>query len=118
SEEEIEFLENSRRQWGRALTDSELFGFAQINSEHCRHKIFNGSFIIDGEVKDKSLFAWIKETSKNAPENLVSAYKDNVAFVDGPTLVQFAPGAAEKAGIFEEREIETVLSLKAETHNF
>ena len=73
------------------MTDSEIFGFSQVNSEHCRHKIFNGKFIIDGEEKEHSLFSLIKQTSKENPENIISAYKDNVAFIKGPKINQFAP---------------------------
>ena len=118
SAEEVEYLENLSKKLGRKLTDSEVFGFSQVNSEHCRHKIFNGRFIIDGEEKEDSLFAMIKRTSKENPNGLVSAYKDNVAFVKGPKVQQFAPANPEKADFFEEREVKTVISLKAETHNF
>ena len=103
---------------GRKLTDSEVFGFSQVNSEHCRHKIFNGKFIIDGEEKESSLFQLIKKTSAVNPNALISAYKDNVAFFQGPTVEQFAPASGDKPDFFETKEIESVLSLKAETHNF
>ena len=118
SDDEVEYLEEISEKIGRKLTDSEIYGFAQINSEHCRHKIFNGTFIIDGEEKKESLFALIKKTSKENPDNIVSAYKDNVAFVLGPVVEQFAPATQEKADYFEIKDIETVISLKAETHNF
>ncbi len=118
SEDEVTYLEDVSRKLNRKLTDSEIYGFAQINSEHCRHKIFNGSFIIDGKEMPESLFALIKKTSKASPERLVSAYKDNVAFVVGPKIEQFAPARQDEAGFFEIREISSVLSLKAETHNF
>jgi len=118
SDDEIEYLENISEKIGRQLTDSEIYGFAQINSEHCRHKIFNGTFIIDGEEKQESLFALIKKTSEKNPENLVSAYKDNVAFIVGPNIEQFAPKTHDKADFFEIKDIQSVLSLKAETHNF
>ena len=84
SEEEIEYLQEVSQKVGRKLTDSEVFGFSQVNSEHCRHKIFNGTFIIDGEEKELSLFDLIRKTSKENPNQLVSAYKDNVAFNAGP----------------------------------
>ena len=100
----------------RNLTDSEVFGFSQVNSEHCRHKIFGGTFIIDGEEKEHSLFALIKKTSAENPNKLVSAYKDNVAFNAGPTVEQFAPLSADKPDYFSIKKIDTVLSLKAETH--
>ena len=118
SSEEITYLEQLSECLGRPLSDSELFGFSQVNSEHCRHKIFGGTFIIDGEERASSLFAMIKETSQQNPGLLVSAYKDNVAFVSGPKVEQFAPHRADAPDYFETKEIESVLSLKAETHNF
>ncbi|MEL6842961.1 MAG: AIR synthase-related protein, partial [Bacteroidota bacterium] len=118
SEEEIQYLERLAERLGRKLTDSEVFGFSQVNSEHCRHKIFNGTFVIDGEEKETSLFKLIKETSKANPNEIVSAYKDNVAFIKGPKLTQFAPKSADKPDIYQKTEFESVLSLKAETHNF
>ncbi len=118
SDDEVEYLEEVSRKIGRKLTDSEIYGFAQINSEHCRHKIFNGTFIIDGKEMKESLFALIKRTSKENPDNLVSAYKDNVAFIVGPQIEQFAPATQDKPDFFEIKDINSVLSLKAETHNF
>jgi phosphoribosylformylglycinamidine synthase len=118
SEEEVAYLENVAEKIGRKLTDSEVFGFSQVNSEHCRHKIFNGTFVIDGEEQPTSLFKMIKETSKQHPNGIVSAYKDNVAFVKGPKLVQFAPKTAEKPDFYETKPFQSVISLKAETHNF
>ena len=118
SPEEITYLEQLSERLGRPLSDSELFGFSQVNSEHCRHKIFGGTFIIDGEERASSLFAMIKETSQQNPGLLVSAYKDNVAFVAGPKVEQFAPHRGDAPDYFETKEIESVLSLKAETHNF
>ncbi len=116
--EEIQYLDDLSKQLGRKLTDSEVFGFSQVNSEHCRHKIFNGIFIIDGEEKKSSLFQLIKKTSLENPNDIISAYKDNCSFVRGPVIEQFAPDRQDEAGVFEVRDIETVLSLKAETHNF
>ncbi|EAR01632.1 phosphoribosylformylglycinamidine synthase [Maribacter sp. HTCC2170] len=118
SDDEVEYLNQLSEKIGRKLTDSEVFGFSQVNSEHCRHKIFNGTFIIDGEEMSSSLFKLIKETSKENPNDIVSAYKDNVAFVKGPKVVQFAPKSADKPDFYEEKEFESVISLKAETHNF
>ena len=118
SEEEVDYLDALSNKIGRQLTDSEVFGFSQVNSEHCRHKIFNGQFIIDNEEKENSLFGMIKRTSQENPNFLISAYKDNVAFIEGPKAMQFAPQTQNKPDIFIEKEIETVLSLKAETHNF
>lgn len=118
SEEEIKYLEEVSTKIGRKLTDSEVFGFSQVNSEHCRHKIFNGTFVIDGEEQPTSLFKLIKETSKQNPNDIVSAYKDNVAFIKGPKVEQFAPKSADKPDYYETKEFESVISLKAETHNF
>lgn len=118
SQEEIAYLNEVSQKLGRKLTDSEVFGFSQVNSEHCRHKIFGGTFIIDGEEKESSLFALIKKTSQENPNKLVSAYKDNVAFNEGPKVEQFAPQSADKPDFFAVKEIDTVISLKAETHNF
>ncbi|MEE9362105.1 MAG: phosphoribosylformylglycinamidine synthase [Cellulophaga sp.] len=118
NDEEVAYLESMAKKIGRKLTDSEVFGFSQVNSEHCRHKIFNGTFIIDGEEKPTSLFKLIKETSKQYPDNIVSAYKDNVAFIEGPKAIQFAPKNADVPDFYEEKEFESVISLKAETHNF
>jgi len=116
--EEIGYLEGVALRIERKLTDSEVFGFSQVNSEHCRHKIFNGKFVIDGEEMPYSLFKMIRKTSEENPNAIVSAYKDNVAFVSGPKVTQFAPKTADKPDYYEEKEFESVLSLKAETHNF
>ena len=118
SDEEVGYLETLAKKLGRKLTDSEVFGFSQVNSEHCRHKIFNGTFVIDGKEKPSSLFKLIKKTSKENPGTIVSAYKDNVAFVSGPKVVQFAPKSADKPDFYEEKDFDSVISLKAETHNF
>ena len=118
SPEEVTYLADLSIKLERKLTDSEIFAFSQANSEHCRHKIFNGTFVIDGIEKETSLFKMIKKTSSENPNEIVSAYKDNVAFVKGPTLVQFAPKSADKPDFYEEKTFESVLSLKAETHNF
>lgn len=118
SEEEIIYLEQLSQKLNRKLTDSEVFGFSQVNSEHCRHKIFNGTFIIDGIKKETSLFKLIKKTSQTNPNSIVSAYKDNVAFVKGPVITQFSPKTGDKPDYYQEQPFESVLSLKAETHNF
>ncbi len=118
NDDEVEYLNSLSKQLGRSLTDSEVFGFSQVNSEHCRHKIFNGTFVIDQEEKEKSLFQMIKETAKQNPNSIVSAYKDNVAFIEGPTIDQFAPEKGDVPSSYRTQSIETVLSLKAETHNF
>ncbi|UNY97647.1 phosphoribosylformylglycinamidine synthase [Zhouia spongiae] len=118
SDDEIEYLNSLAEKLGRKLTDSEVFGFSQVNSEHCRHKIFNGTFVIDGEEKPSSLFKLIKKTSETHPNEIVSAYKDNVAFVKGPKVQQFAPKSADKPDYYEVKDFNSVISLKAETHNF
>jgi len=103
---------------GRKLTDSEVFGFSQVNSEHCRHKIFNGTFVLSGIEKEQTLFQMIKATTKINPNSVISAYKDNCAFVQGPVVEQFAPGTQEGPDFFNVTDYESVLSIKAETHNF
>ena len=118
SQEEIDYLNSVAEKLGRKLTDGEVFGFSQVNSEHCRHKIFNGTFIIDGVEQEMSLFQLIKKTSQENPNLIISAYKDNCSFVQGPVVEQFAPKTQDKPDFFEVTDIETVLSLKAETHNF
>lgn len=118
SQDEIDYLNSVSQRLGRKLTDSEVFGFSQVNSEHCRHKIFNGTFIIDGEEKESSLFKLIKKTSQVNPNKLVSAYKDNVAFNQGPVIEQFAPENGERPSYFKTESIKSVISIKAETHNF
>ncbi|PHR69399.1 MAG: phosphoribosylformylglycinamidine synthase [Lutibacter sp.] len=118
SDEEVGYLESVSTKIGRKLTDSEVFGFSQVNSEHCRHKIFNGTFIIDGEEQPTSLFKMIKETSKQFPNDIVSAYKDNVAFIKGPKVEQFAPKTADKPDFYQTEDFNSVISIKAETHNF
>ena len=118
SDDEVKYLDKLSTKLSRKLTDSEVFGFSQVNSEHCRHKIFNGLFIIDGEEKSESLFSLIRKTSNINKNKIVSAYKDNVAFVEGPVIEQFAPISQDKPDYFQTTDIKTVLSLKAETHNF
>lgn len=118
SAEEVDYLNNLSDKIGRKLTDSEVFAFSQANSEHCRHKIFNGTFVIDGEEQPTSLFKLIKKTSETNPNQIVSAYKDNVAFIKGPRVTQFAPKTADKPDFYAEKEFDSVISLKAETHNF
>jgi phosphoribosylformylglycinamidine synthase len=118
SAEEIRYLDDLSTRLGRKLTDSEIFGFSQVNSEHCRHKIFNGLFIIDGKKKEYSLFGLIRLTTETNRNKVVSAYKDNCAFISGPVIEQFAPATQDKPDYFVVRDINSVISLKAETHNF
>ncbi len=118
SDVEVSYLEGVSKSIGRKLTDSEVFGFSQVNSEHCRHKIFNGTFEIDDLLKEKTLFQLIKETSKCHPNEIISAYKDNVAFIKGPKIEQFSPKSADQPDFYEVKTIDAIISLKAETHNF
>ncbi|MHC8950289.1 phosphoribosylformylglycinamidine synthase [Sphingobacterium hungaricum] len=118
SAEEVDYLDGLASKIGRKLTDSEVFAFSQANSEHCRHKIFNGTFVIDGVEKPSSLFKLIKKTSETNPNEIVSAYKDNVAFIKGPRVTQFAPSQADVPSYYEQKEYDAVISVKAETHNF
>ena len=118
SKEEMDYLKKVENDLGRKLTDSEVFGFAQINSEHCRHKIFGGTFIIDGVEQESSLFQMIKKTTQENPNKIISAYKDNVAFAEGPVVEQFAPADHSQPDFFQIKDIKSVISLKAETHNF
>ncbi len=118
SKEEMDYLKQVEKDCGRPLTDSEVFGFAQINSEHCRHKIFGGTFVIDGKEMESSLFQLIKDTTKAHRGKIISAYKDNVAFAEGPVIEQFAPADHSKPDYFQIKDIKSVISLKAETHNF
>lgn len=118
SEDEILYLNHLSQKINRKLTDSEVFGFSQVNSEHCRHKIFNGQFVIDGLVQDLSLFKMIKQTSAANPNEIISAYKDNVAFIKGPRVQQFAPKTADKPDFYQTKDFDSVISIKAETHNF
>jgi phosphoribosylformylglycinamidine synthase len=112
------YLDSLAKKLRRPLTDSEVFGFSQVNSEHCRHKIFNGKFVIDGIEQPTSLFKLIRKTSEENPNDIVSAYKDNVAFIKGPTVQQFAPTRADEPAYYTTSDFESVISLKAETHNF
>jgi phosphoribosylformylglycinamidine synthase len=118
SDDEVVYLEKLSKSINRKLTDSEVFGFSQVNSEHCRHKIFNGIFVIDGVERGSTLFQLIKNTTHLNRNRVVSAYKDNCAFVQGPVVELFAPATQHKPDFFITREYQSVLSIKAETHNF
>ena len=116
--EEVEYLKRLSGKMQRKLTDSEVFGFSQVNSEHCRHKIFNGQFLIDNKIKNSSLFEMIKKTSRKNPNSIISAYKDNVAFIKGPKVEQFAPLKGDLPSEYVKKSFKSVISIKAETHNF
>ena len=118
SDEEMAYLNELSRRIGRKLTDSEVFGFSQVKSEHCGHKIFHGLFIVDGEEMPSTLFGLIKKTTKTNPGRVVSAYKDNCAFLQGPVVEQFAPASPDTADYYGIKDFESVISVKAETHNF
>lgn len=118
SPDEIEYLNRLSQKIGRKLTDSEIFGFSQVNSEHCRHKIFNGVFILDGQQQKHTLFDLIRLTTATHPNRVVSAYKDNCAFIAGPRAMLFSPSRHDSSAFFAIRAVKTVVSLKAETHNF
>lgn len=115
---EVKYLEFVSKKIGRLLTDSEVYGFSQVNSEHCRHKIFRGSFITDNRVQELSLFDMIKRTTSANPSYVVSAYSDNVAFIEGPRAEIFTVTSQDEASFFTKRDEDTVISIKAETHNF
>lgn len=117
-EEEMDYLRGVAEKLGRKLTDSEVFGFSQVNSEHCRHKIFNGQFIIDGVEMPDTLFKMIRRTTECHNGAVVSAYKDNCAFLQGSVVEQFAPASHDKPDYFTTEDFESVISIKAETHNF
>jgi phosphoribosylformylglycinamidine synthase len=114
SAQEIEYLVAHFAGAGRNPTDAELMMFAQINSEHCRHKIFNGAFTLDGEPQARSLFEMIKESHRASPGGVRSAYKDNAAVIDGARTARFFPGAGGQWRAVEE---EAHILMKVETHN-
>jgi phosphoribosylformylglycinamidine synthase len=115
SADEIDYLLESFRRLGRDPSDVELMMFAQANSEHCRHKIFNASWVIDGQPRDKSLFAMIRNTHARNPHGVLSAYKDNAAVIEGTDGVRYFPDPATNVyrGVAEPIDI----LMKVETHN-
>lgn len=115
SEDEIQYLMDMSTRYGRLLTDSEIFGFSQANSEHCRHKTFNGEFVVNGLPMDRSLFYLIKKTTGANPGNVVSAYVDNCAFLLGPSFLGFN---VDGQHYFKLANKKGLISIKAETHNF
>lgn len=114
SPDEIDYLADSFGRLGRDPTDVELMMFAQANSEHCRHKIFNASWTLDGEEKSETLFGMIRETHKAHPQGTVVAYADNAAVIAGARVARFYPDAR---GEYFYREEETHILTKVETHN-
>jgi phosphoribosylformylglycinamidine synthase len=115
SDEEIDYLAEAYAALRRPPTDVELMMFAQANSEHCRHKIFNADWVIDGEVMDKSLFAMIRNTYAHAPQGILSAYRDNAAVMEGARGMRFMPDPA--SGAYRAEEMDLPIIMKVETHN-
>ena len=114
SEDEIDYLRDNFGKLGRNPTDVELMMFAQANSEHCRHKIFNASWTLDGEARSETLFGMIRETHKAHPQGTVVAYSDNAAVIEGAQIGRFYPAAD---GAYAYREELTHILAKVETHN-
>jgi len=114
SEDEIDYLVDNFGKLGRNPTDVELMMFAQANSEHCRHKIFNATWTVDGQDQPLSLFGMIRETHKAHPEGTVVAYADNASVIEGAKIRRFVPGAGGKYGYVEDT---THILAKVETHN-
>jgi phosphoribosylformylglycinamidine synthase len=117
SEDEIDYLLNAFTQAKRNPTDVELMMFAQANSEHCRHKIFNADWTIDGVKQDKSLFAMIRNTHQLHPKGTVVAYSDNSSVIEGATISRFYPRGAAGGNVYEASEELTHILMKVETHN-
>ena len=116
SADEIDYLVENYQALNRNPTDVELMMFAQANSEHCRHKIFNADFILNGEKQPKSLFGMIRDTHNAHPEGTVVAYKDNSSVIEGAKVERFYPNAAENQG-YRFHEEDTHIIMKVETHN-
>lgn len=116
SADEIDYLVENYQALNRNPSDVELMMFAQANSEHCRHKIFNADFILNGEKQPKSLFGMIRDTHNAHPEGTVVAYKDNSSVIEGAKIERFYPNAAENQG-YRFHEEDTHIIMKVETHN-
>ncbi|MBK2357089.1 phosphoribosylformylglycinamidine synthase [Francisella hispaniensis] len=115
SEQEIAYLTDEYTKLDRNPTDTELYMFAQANSEHCRHKIFNAKWTIDGQEQDKSLFKMIRNTTEKSPKGVLSAYKDNAAVIEGATAQRFYSNT--QTGIYSFNQEEVDILMKVETHN-
>ena len=115
SEDEIEYLVENYKSIGRNATDIELMMFAQANSEHCRHKIFNADWIVDGKRKPESLFRMIRNTHEKHPGGTIVAYKDNSSIIEGPDFSRFFPDPYSRKYSYHEEE--THILMKVETHN-
>ena len=116
SPDEIDYLVENYRALNRNPSDVELMMFAQANSEHCRHKIFNADFVLNGQAQEKSLFRMIRDTHEAHPEGTVVAYKDNASIIEGAKIRRFYPHAAENQG-YRFAEEDTHILMKVETHN-
>ena len=116
SPDEIDYLVENYRALNRNPSDVELMMFAQANSEHCRHKIFNADFVLNGQAQEKSLFRMIRDTHEAHPEGTVVAYKDNASIIEGAKIKRFYPHAAENQG-YRFAEEDTHILMKVETHN-
>ena len=115
SDDEIDYLVDSFTALGRDPTDVELMMFAQANSEHCRHKIFNANWVIDGRPRDQTLFGMIRATYEASPEGVLSAYHDNAAVLAGNPVRRFL--ADTTSGVYTECEEDAHIQIKVETHN-
>ncbi len=115
ADDEVDYLLKSYAALGRDPTDVELMMFAQANSEHCRHKIFNADFVIDGEKREKSLFKLIKVSTEQSPNGVLSAYKDNAAVIEGHTAARFMPDPRTGRYTYSTEPIDIL--MKVETHN-
>ncbi|QWU99210.1 phosphoribosylformylglycinamidine synthase [Francisella salimarina] len=115
SEQEIDYLADEYTKIGRNPTDTELYMFAQANSEHCRHKIFNAKWTIDNQEQDKSLFKMIRNTTEKSPKGVLSAYKDNAAVIEGTTAQRFYSNT--QTGVYNFNQEEVDILMKVETHN-
>jgi len=115
SEDEVDYLVRSYSDLDRDPTDAELMMFAQANSEHCRHKIFNASWVIDGEQQDKRLFEMIKSTTRTTPDGVISAYSDNAAVIEGWNGERLMPESTSREFTYIDEPIHIL--LKVETHN-
>ena len=115
AEDEIDYLADAFTKLGRNPSDAELYMFAQANSEHCRHKIFNADWVIDGEEQPKSLFKMIKNTFEQTPDHVLSAYKDNAAVMEGSSAGRFFPQGEDRS--YQYHQEETHILMKVETHN-
>ncbi len=115
ADDEIDYLADRYGELGRDPTDAELFMFAQANSEHCRHKVFNASWTVDGVEQDKTLFGMIKHTHQQSPAHTLSAYSDNAAVIEGSTGKRFFADPAD--GVWRGHEERIDFAIKVETHN-